>query len=253
MILFNEGRNKVDEHIRAFEGDPGRFQLRTSARATFGFDSSIYAHDDVKSLLKDIQNHKCCFCEAKITHVSHGHIEHFRPKAGFVLTDGSATIYPGYFWLTYDWDNLFLACEKCNSRPNKGNYFPLSDESQRASFTERDISREDPLFIDPALDDPEEHISFTGPDPIVKNSSEKGKASIKHLGLGREELVEHRRSKFNLLKALKEIIEITEDSSNSDLAKGLFVNTYRINSSEDSEYSSMVKCNFSNLFNEIYR
>lgn len=246
-ILYREGVSKVNEYNSAIAKDPGSYQLRTRQRAKFDFDSSIYGHDDAKSLLKEIQSHKCCFCEAKITHVSHGDIEHFRPKAGYVPSDRSAIIYPGYFWLAYDWDNLFLACEKCNGRPNKGNFFPLVDESHRASYTRRDIIREEPLFIDPAIDDPEDHISFIGPDPIVKNGSAKGKASIKHLGLAREELVEHRRSKFNLLKALEEIVKLTEGSSISSGAKSVFNENYRVNSALDSEYSSMVRSNFSEL------
>ena len=48
----------------------------------FEFDSSVYGHKTVKKALIEAQHGKCCFCEAKVVHISYGDVEHFRPKGG---------------------------------------------------------------------------------------------------------------------------------------------------------------------------
>ena len=46
----------------------------------FEFERAIYAANDVKGTLVAMQHDKCAFCEAKITHVAYGDVEHFRPQ-----------------------------------------------------------------------------------------------------------------------------------------------------------------------------
>jgi hypothetical protein len=55
---------------------------RRNGATRLEFDSSIYGDPDLKKQLIQAQRGKCCFCESKVTHISFGHIEHFRPKAG---------------------------------------------------------------------------------------------------------------------------------------------------------------------------
>lgn len=74
---------------------------------TFNFNNKIYGAKDVKGTLIDIQNYKCAFCEARIGHIDDGDVEHFRPKKGFIQIEGDKLTRPGYYWLAYDWDNLF--------------------------------------------------------------------------------------------------------------------------------------------------
>ena len=81
---------------------------------SFEFSSDVYGHESVKSALKNLQHGKCCFCEAKVSHVSHGDVEHFRPKAGYQIDENAPLVRPGYFWLAYDFSNLFFACQICN-------------------------------------------------------------------------------------------------------------------------------------------
>lgn len=245
-ILLDQGTQKHNSHVIEYENDPVSFSLNTRQRTKFIFDSETYGNEEVKVLLKTLQGHKCCFCEAKITHTSHGHIEHFRPKACYRQDDATQIVYPGYYWLAYDWNNLYFACEKCNGRPNKGNYFPLSIPANRACPRARNIDIEEPLFIDLGLEDPQIHICFSGPDPESK--SHRGFITIRRLGLDREELVEHRRSKFNLLNALKQIMEINADSIPS---KEIFLNQLRLCVHPESEYSSMVQSNFNNFLVEL--
>ena len=67
-----------------------------------------YQHKQIKEALTAMFHGKCAYCESAITHIDYGHIEHFRPKA---LTE--------FYELAVDWDNLLLACGRCNGPENK--------------------------------------------------------------------------------------------------------------------------------------
>ncbi|WP_089812008.1 hypothetical protein [Chitinophaga sp. YR627] len=112
IVLQKKGQEATAALIARYEEGERNFKSKTD------FDSTIYAHDDVKSSLLDVQGHKCCFCESKISHTSYGDVEHYRPKSAWVQHE-EALNKPGYFWLSYDWNNLLLSCELCNQRYKK--------------------------------------------------------------------------------------------------------------------------------------
>jgi uncharacterized protein (TIGR02646 family) len=82
-----------------------------------------YRHHDIKKGLVEMFHGKCAYCESKITIITYGNIEHFRPKS----------IYED---LTFNWTNLLLACDICNDTAHKSNHFPLDANNE-------------PLLIDP--------------------------------------------------------------------------------------------------------
>ena len=190
---------------------------------SFDFDKKIYGHKDVKKLLCEIQNDKCVFCETKFTHDSPGDVEHFRPKSV-------------YYWLAYEWANLFLACEECNRRYKKDN-FPLVEESQRAVSHRGDMRREQPLFIHPADENPEEFISFRGEIIFPINENSRGEATIKGVGLDRVKLEADRR---NYLRNLKLIFDLARNSPPTPLRDEALAHLQRC-ASEKGEYSAMIK------------
>jgi len=153
--------------------------------AKFTILSSIYGDKIVKQQLIDEQHGKCCFCEADFTANGYGDVEHFRPKLAFTKTRMGKLIRPGYYWLAYDWNNLFFSCQICNQRFKK-NYFPLEDESKRAKNHTFDYLEESPLLLNPSVDNPEGHITFNRHVPVAK--SERGEASIKGYGIDRPAL-----------------------------------------------------------------
>jgi uncharacterized protein (TIGR02646 family) len=65
----------------------------------------------------------CCYCESIINDVSFEQIEHRMPKK---------KSYDKYPESTYDWDNLHLACEKCNNskRNQYDEKFPILDATK---------------------------------------------------------------------------------------------------------------------------
>ncbi len=242
-VLLIDGVAKKNLHIVNYLAAPAGYHLNSKkARSKFVFDDKIYGHDDVKTLLKTIQSDKCCFCEAKVSHIAYGDIEHFRPKAAYKQAKNTKLVYPGYFWFAYDWSNLFFSCQICNGRGKK-NYFPLINNANRANSTIRNIANEEPLFIDPSGPiDPETQIFFIGEFPFSR--TRKGKVTIDYLGLDRNELNEDRLDALEKLRSIEEIVNLTADSVNSVRAKTKFFNCLRTCVQPTSEYSSMFKSNF---------
>jgi uncharacterized protein (TIGR02646 family) len=133
-----------------------------------------YKHDEIKVALIEMFQGKCAYCESDITHIDYGHIEHFKPKGT-----------PAYYELAVEWDNLLLACGRCNGAENKGTKFPLADKGG-------------PL-VNPVEEEPSQHLRFDF-DPRMKLANvlgitKRGETTEKTFGLNRPELLKH-RSKF---------------------------------------------------------
>ncbi|MBF0283242.1 MAG: hypothetical protein HQL51_02155 [Magnetococcales bacterium] len=232
-ILAQEGKGPAatEELLRQYEADPAGFRGGTRS---FTFDKKIYGAPEVKTALQRAQHDKCCFCECKISNHP-GDVEHFRPKRGVKQRARNQKMgKPGYYWLAYDWSNLYLACEDCNRR-HKGNLFPLENAHERAKFHGEDLSREKPLFIDPGKEDPETFLSFRREYAFPLET--KGKETIDALGLNtRARLVEDRRESYERL-ALIYILSQDSDAPESAPAQKLLAR-----SQEDSgEYAAMVR------------
>jgi uncharacterized protein (TIGR02646 family) len=144
-----------------------------------------YSQKDVKDTLVEKMFHsKCAYCEAKITHIDYGDIEHFRPKDTFPL-------------LAVAWENLLLACRVCNGAEFKGIKFPLDSSGN-------------PLLINPCIDNLNNHLEFefdeTTKFAIIVSKDEKGLTSIDTYGLNRnrhsDDLIRHRSKFINNLVTL---------------------------------------------------
>lgn len=181
-----------------------------SGSRKFEFKSHIYNAKSVKNALLKTQHKKCCYCESKFLPTSYGAVEHFRPKGAVRQKQGQSQQYPGYYWLAYDWDNLLVSCEQCNSS-HKGNLFPLAIQKRRARSHHDDITKEQPLFIDPAREDPRRHIRFRG--QTVYGITKRGRETIQGMGLGREDLEEARIEKLELLRTLHLFVKLKKDSA----------------------------------------
>ena len=133
-----------------------------------------YGHDEIKQALVEMFHGKCAYCESYVPHIDYGHIEHFKPKST-----------PAYFELAVEWNNLLLACGRCNGVENKGTKFPLAKEGG-------------PL-VNPVKENPPRHLRFDF-DPMLKLAnvlgvSKRGETTQTILGLNRPDLLKH-RSKF---------------------------------------------------------
>ena len=66
---------------------------------------SRYKEDEVKDALEELFHGKCAYCESRFAHVAPEDIEHWRPKGGVALANGTIQK-PGYYWLAATWSNL---------------------------------------------------------------------------------------------------------------------------------------------------
>ena len=151
-------------------------------------------------------------------------VEYYRPKAGI----SEVSEHCGYYWLAYDWNNLLGSCPFCNrlrseramwpsksrgGTSGKGSAFPLMHEQFRAWSPDDDVSLEYPLIINPAIDDPVDHIAY---DPLghAIGLTKKGETSIRILGLNARRLYTQRADVIeDVSSLLREKVEIQRDSS----------------------------------------
>lgn len=194
-VLVDRGAEACRGLCEQYDAAPADHQ---NGARTFEFDPKIYGHPSVRAALAEAQHGKCCFCERKVE----GDVEHFRPKSRSQQARGDPPLRPGYYWLAYEWSNLFFACGPCNQR-YKRDLFPLAAPARRARSHHDDLAAEDPLFLDPANDEPAEHIAFRSEVAYAVNGSPRGQATIDLLALNRPDLQESRRERLGPLRALK--------------------------------------------------
>lgn len=133
-----------------------------------------YNHPEVKAALKAETKGKCAYCEAYVTGVSHGDIEHVTPKS----RDRART---------FDWSNLTFSCQICNQ--NK------SDKEG---------------IIDPYEEDPDEHLFFVG--AFAKGKSNDGIKTVIELKLNRASLIESRNREIERYANEIEKVFLIEDA-----------------------------------------
>lgn len=160
------------------------FKKNISAQK-YSFGKTLYKTSQVQKELNKIYHLKCAFCEQKLLD-SPKHIEHYRPKAI-------------YYWLSYSWDNLLLACGSCNS--SKGDRFKVDNDV--VVYNDENFSSihnlgndydesEKPYIINPEKEDV---LAFIKYDNQAKVSSEDSRVSHtieKACKLNRSELVQKR-------------------------------------------------------------
>ena len=198
-VLQDAGAAETRKMCDAYDLHPQEYR---SGSKKFTFENGIYNHHSVKAALLKAQHRKCCYCESNFASTSYGTVEHFRPKGAVRQGAGRRMEYPGYYWLAFCWENLLASCEKCNT--TKGSSFPLRDPESRARCHHDDPGREEPLFVDPAREDPRQHIRFR--DAAVEPLTCRGRETIKGMGLRREGLEEARREKLGIVKTCRDIL-----------------------------------------------
>jgi uncharacterized protein (TIGR02646 family) len=176
----------------------------------------VYSDDVVKDKLNRLFNFKCAYCEGEVGSVMPVDVEHFRPKGGVIESTGNLR-FPGYWWRASTWENLLPSCIDCNRsrwqkvgtekfKRGKANLFPLLGGASPA-LDEAGVAGEYPLLINPAEDQPSEHLRHiyeTLPNgkklslvqPAVNaagTEDPKGRASIDTYGLNRSGLETSRR------------------------------------------------------------
>ncbi|MGX5469126.1 hypothetical protein ACWKT2_23720 [Bacillus toyonensis] len=193
---------------------PDLYNEESGKRKSFVFKK--YKEHDVKVKLNNLFHHKCAYCECTYEHAHPMDVEHFRPKGNVQQYRGDKRNLTGYYWLAWDWNNLFPSCINCNRESyqetlergeeltGKGNLFPLENDLNRAIRHNHCIDNEVPLILNPCMDNPEDHIEFTNngvirPTLINGEESIKGNKSINIYGLDRLYLTVNREKVAKLI------------------------------------------------------
>jgi uncharacterized protein (TIGR02646 family) len=255
--LVRRGQAEKESDLEKFNAEIEKY---LSGELKFEAKDSIYNSDAVRNTLEGLQYNKCCYCETKSTR-SNIDVEHYRPKTAY-STDfiGGNSKYPGYFWLAYDWDNLFLACQVCN-QVFKNDFFPLENEDTRAQLNDLSIDAEKPIFVHPSLDEPEDEIEYI--ESIPRGKKLKGKLTIAYLGFGSIEhgqefnidyspklqirinrLKEEREKYYNTLKLIFNTIRVLENKILNEEETQTLISLRKLiedSQSNDSEWASMAR------------
>lgn len=238
MIFLD--RDRRDKEGRPIRPDQDWFDLAASARLDALREAEVhearpevYGHDQVRAALEALFHDKCAYCETKSSAGFDWNVEHFRPK-GKVAERAD---HPGYYWLAYEWSNLYPSCSHCNQRRRdrprwgdlryegsggKMDQFPLEDESSRAFSPAGDLDAEARLLLDPCADHPEEHLTYTIDGQVVAMAgSRQGEASIDVFHLARRRLRDQRRNKVEAVVHLMKLIGEQRREGDEEAAEDL--------------------------------
>jgi len=211
---------KANKATQAVIRDPGNHE----------FENGIYADDLVRATLEKLFYNKCAYCEQRLPE-SAWNVEHFRPKGSVAESRN----HPGYYWLAYEWENLYPACVPCNQRRRdkpiwgdlregitggKADQFPLKNEGTRVYEPGKNIKREKKLLIDPCQEDPEAHLTF-GINGEIVGLDEYGKATIGICSLARRRLMELRAQKIKGAVTMLELIRDSQSRGDRTLVRRL--------------------------------
>jgi uncharacterized protein (TIGR02646 family) len=154
--------------------------------------SDRYKTKDIRNALEDIYKGKCGFCEQEIEQYE---IEHYRPKKT-------------YHWIAFSWDNLIVACQKCNGK--KGIHFELNGNKVEFENTEINIRnincsssaydvQEQPKMVNPEITNPLGLIEFTRDGKIISNH-DRFSYTIEKCGIDRKDLNDKRRKLLDVFE-----------------------------------------------------
>ena len=198
------------------------------------FDRNIYADNNrVRPAIEKLFYDKCAYCETKFLAAADWDVEHFRPKGRIAEREDHL----GYYWLGYEWENLYLSCPHCNQKrkdkPRWGDpqtlpaggkldQFPLMDERTRAMSHNSDIYGEHTLLIDPCYDDPEWYFAYDPHGQIFSlGDNPYGEETIEIFHLKRRRLRDARRGIIKLTSEFVKKIKKAQSNGNDDAINDL--------------------------------
>lgn len=184
--------------LEQLEANPGAGdQIKKTARKRVKKAQGRYGHPQVKAALVRMFRGKCAYCESKVTGVTYGQIEHFYPKGKYVDR-------------VFQWENLLLSCDLCNTVQHKGTKLPLDGDGS-------------PLLIDPTSVVPEAHLLFSWNPRVrlacVYGRDARGKETVQTFDLngvrGRKELLKSRSEHVRALLVVQRFADQGDDEARS--------------------------------------
>ncbi|WP_046757580.1 AAA family ATPase [Kordia jejudonensis] len=260
-FFYSKEYDRLQQEISDFYG------MRKNSRSQRTFTVG-YLPDQIIDPLAKLFEYKCAFCESTLMAKKPGYesyLHRFRPDSYSQGFDSKEIAPDHYWWLTYEWENLYMCCHSCSRF--KSNMFPVDGKRAAIQTPHEEIAtKEKALLIDPCADDPNHYFAFdistceitpikdalsvlfsSQIDPSVLFNSEynkqKAKATIEIFGLNRQDLIEERKivrvklsdqfnkiSKspkefYNIIVEWKEIIN-DDSSTNHSLFRKTIIHNY---------------------------
>ena len=160
-----------------------------------------------KEYLTQMSGGKCWYSESKEVQ-SFLEVDHFRPKRKAKRSD--TEIDPGYDWLAFEWTNFRLAAARSNKLSTnestgevegKGIWFPLMEDSPKATWNNRCEEMEVVVLIDPTIQKDVDLIDIDANGRVIASrlcigsqNRKRVSKSIEIYGLNLPKLVEARKS-----------------------------------------------------------
>jgi uncharacterized protein (TIGR02646 family) len=231
MIHVERSRVELDEELESFfENEKKRakafFNRKTRTQERFKFNPNVWK--DARAKLNELFDNTCAYCESPLIGSNAGNVEQFRPRIEACDLNNQADS-DWYWWLAYEWENLYLVCKKCCQ--NKKNYFPVVGTRAKIGAKGKSLRLEKNLLLDPCVDEPANHLHFLEDGTVESVSSinsaalenfagnDRGAVTIKVLALNRTDLVESR-----LFYARKVIDVLEKIAAKSSADKPLHIN-----------------------------
>jgi uncharacterized protein (TIGR02646 family) len=141
-----------------------------------------------------------------------------RPAQDAVASDGSISR-RHYWWLAYAWQNLFPACAGCQTA--QGAKFPVKGDRVSVGSAHALLEREEPLLLDPCLDDPEQFFIYLESGEVVSRDA-RAKATIETFDLNRPELIDERAlTSFATKEQIRDLARQLDTARLNEFADGL--------------------------------
>ena len=167
----------------------------------FPFDHRIYRNSDVVKALLDLFESRCAFCESMLA--ENAEVVHFRPASRAMALNGDVSP-EHYWWLVYEWQNLYPACIDCYKA--KGTRFPIARQRANPEAAGRSLDVEGPLLVDPCTGSVGQAFA-TLTDGALSPWSREGEKTIEIFALNRPQLVEARRKHSAIVrKTLRSLV-----------------------------------------------
>ncbi len=152
----------------------------------------------VKDILSNLSQKTCWYCEHYVPCTGYAEVDHWRPKCQ-----------KKYPWLEFVIKNYIYSCKACNNK--KSTHFPLTNDSQRAKCSTDDLSKEEPLLLNPCSKEDVCSVCYDAAGSLYARTEEiieKVKKTKHFLKLDTTERIAKKQKAFNMLDSDLEMISL---------------------------------------------
>jgi len=218
--------------------------------------AECYRDTTLEELTK-LYSGKCACCERARSQELQ--VDHYRPKKARDNKTNTTYNHNGYYWLAYEWNNLIPLCSSCNN--SKSNYFPIkgtrvnSHSHIYANNPTELYKLEQPLFINPEIEEkPERHFKYL-PNGRVEGRTDEGKEMVRLYNLNSKPKIRDRKELIhsyiqNIREAINEYQQSKSTEREAEL-RGDLKSTFRriLNGGAKTQPLSLLNVTIRNYFN----